>query len=147
MIGRVSLLFRDTFDGPVQNRGIEELGTPFQTDNLRLQMPLVSVKPEHWSTKFLLDLMTQTVTFPERLKAGVSNDWKLGHKTGTSNTWKGVTAATNDVGILTGPTRQKIAIVVFIADNFSLSVTQKWWAACGSDHRHLSRLRPIDGQP
>jgi len=59
------------------------------------------------STKFLLDLMTQTVTFHERLKAGVSNGWKLGHKTGTSNTWKGVTAATNDVGILTGPTGQK----------------------------------------
>ncbi len=61
--------------------------------------------------------MTRTVTFPDRLKAGVSKGWKLGHKTGSSSTWKGVTAATNDVGILTGSAGQKIAIVVFIADS------------------------------
>jgi beta-lactamase class A len=69
------------------------------------------------STKHLLEVMKQTTTFPDRLKAGVPKDWSLGHKTGTSNTWKGVTAATNDVGILFAPSGDKIAIAVFIADS------------------------------
>jgi beta-lactamase class A len=69
------------------------------------------------STTFLLEMMSKTVTFPNRLKAGVSKGWKLGHKTGTSDTWKGVTAATNDVGLLTGPDGHKISIVVFVGDS------------------------------
>ena len=32
-----------------------------------------------------------------------SSGWILAHKTGNSSAWKGVTAATNDVGILTAP--------------------------------------------
>jgi beta-lactamase class A len=55
------------------------------------------------STRRLLEIMTQTATFPDRLKAGVSPGWILAHKTGTSGTWRGVTAATNDVGILMAP--------------------------------------------
>ncbi|HEX3359132.1 MAG TPA: class A beta-lactamase [Tepidisphaeraceae bacterium] len=69
------------------------------------------------STKYLLDVMNQTRTFPDRLKAGVSNGWTLAHKTGTSSTWNGVTAATNDVGILTTPDGDRLSIVVFIADS------------------------------
>jgi beta-lactamase class A len=69
------------------------------------------------STKYLCDVMAQTVTFPNRLKAGVPHGWTLGHKTGTSGSWKGVTAATNDVGILTAPDGSRFSIVVFIADS------------------------------
>ena len=69
------------------------------------------------STKYLLDVMTQTVTFPDRLKAGVRKGWEIAHKTGTSGSWKGVTAATNDVGILTAPSGRKLAIVAFIGDS------------------------------
>ena len=69
------------------------------------------------STKFLLDVMTQTVTSPDRLKAGVSKGWTLAHKTGTSGSWKGVTAATNDVGVLTAPDGRRLSIVVFIGDS------------------------------
>jgi beta-lactamase class A len=69
------------------------------------------------STKHLLEVMQQTNTFPDRLKAGVPKDWSLAHKTGTSNTWKGVTAATNDVGILIAPSGDKIAVAVFISDS------------------------------
>jgi beta-lactamase class A len=65
----------------------------------------------------LLDIMAQTVTFPDRLKAGVSDGWTLAHKTGTSSTWRGVTAATNDVGVLTGPDGTLVTIAVFIADS------------------------------
>ena len=68
-------------------------------------------------TRRLLDIMTQTVTFPDRLKAGTVEGWVLAHKTGTSGTWNGVTAATNDVGILTAPQGGLVSIVVFIADS------------------------------
>lgn len=69
------------------------------------------------STDHLLKVMTGTVTGPDRLKAGVSGGWSLAHKTGTSSTWKGVTAATNDVGVLTAPNGERVAIAVFVADS------------------------------
>jgi beta-lactamase class A len=69
------------------------------------------------STRHIIDVMTQTVTFPDRLKAGVAPGWAIAHKTGTSGTWQGMTIATNDVGILTAPGGGKVAIAVFIADS------------------------------
>ncbi len=69
------------------------------------------------ATRYILDVMAQTVTFPDRLKAGLLPGWKIAHKTGTSGSWNGVTVATNDVGILTAPDRSSIAIAVFIADS------------------------------
>jgi beta-lactamase class A len=68
------------------------------------------------STNHLLNVMSQTVTFPDRLKAGLKNGWTVAHKTGTSGGWKGVTAATNDVGVLTAPDGHRVAIAVFIGD-------------------------------
>lgn len=69
------------------------------------------------STRHVLEVMSQTVTFPDRLKAGVPAGWTIAHKTGTSGSWKGVTAATNDVGILTAPDGRVISVAVFIADS------------------------------
>jgi beta-lactamase class A len=68
-------------------------------------------------TAHLLAIMNQTVTFPDRLKAGLTSGWTLGHKTGTSNTWQGITAATNDVGVLRSPDGRFIGIAVFIASS------------------------------
>jgi beta-lactamase class A len=68
------------------------------------------------STKYLLDVMSRNKTFSDRLRGGVPHGWTLGDKTGTSGSWKGVTAATNDVGILTSPNGSRLCIVVFIAD-------------------------------
>ena len=69
------------------------------------------------STRFLLDVMEQTATGPDRLKAGLSGGWKLGHKTGTSGCLKLFCVAMNDVGVLWPPTRTPVAIVVFVADS------------------------------
>lgn len=69
------------------------------------------------STRKLLDVMESTVTGPRRLRAGVPKDWRIGHKTGTSRGWKGMVAATNDVGILTSPSGKRIPIAVFVADS------------------------------
>ncbi len=69
------------------------------------------------STRHLLEVMGQTVTFPDRLKAGVLDGWTLAHKTGTSGDWHGVTAATNDVGVLRAPDGRYVSVAVFIADS------------------------------
>ncbi len=67
------------------------------------------------STAQILNVMDQTVTGPDRLMAGIPADWKIGHKTGTSGDWHGVTAATNDVGILRSPRGDTLFVSVFIA--------------------------------
>ncbi len=69
------------------------------------------------STDFLLAAMKDCATFPDRLKAGTPSAWQIMHKTGTSGTWKGVTAATNDVGILKAPDGTLIVISALIADS------------------------------
>ncbi len=69
------------------------------------------------SSTFLIETMRRTVTFPDRLGAGTPRGWQLAHKTGTSSTWNGLTAATNDVGILTAPDGGTIAVVAFVADS------------------------------
>ncbi len=69
------------------------------------------------STKRLLQIMMQTKTFPDRLKAGVAGGWTLAHKTGTGGTWQGVTVAVNDVGILISPDGTFVSVVVFITDS------------------------------
>ncbi len=76
------------------------------------------------STRFVLDVMAGTVTFPDRLKAGVPAGWELGHKTGTSGSWQGVTAATNDVGVLKAPDGGSVLVVVFIRDSRAPSATR-----------------------
>lgn len=69
------------------------------------------------STQYLLSVMRRTVTFPDRLKAGIPAGWTIGHKTGTSQTWKGVNGVTNDVGMLTAPDGRQYAVAVFIAES------------------------------
>jgi beta-lactamase class A len=69
------------------------------------------------STSHLLNMLKETVTFPDRLKAGVSRGWTIAHKTGTGGFWNGITAATNDVGVLIAPDHSAISIAVFIADS------------------------------
>ncbi|MBC7804861.1 MAG: class A beta-lactamase [Akkermansiaceae bacterium] len=69
------------------------------------------------STRHLLSVMRRTATGPDRLKAGVPKGWTLAHKTGTSGTYKGVTMATNDVGVLTTPDGRNIAVAVFVAES------------------------------
>jgi beta-lactamase class A len=69
------------------------------------------------STAFVLQAMNECATFPDRLKAGAAPGWKVAHKTGTSGSWNGLTAATNDVGILTSPDGSELSIAVFVADS------------------------------
>ncbi len=70
------------------------------------------------SYKFLWETMTATTTGAKRIKGGLPEGTPVAHKTGTSDTNKeGVTAATNDIGIITLPNGQHYAISVFVAES------------------------------
>lgn len=66
---------------------------------------------------FLLETMTNATTGPHRLRAGLPPGTVLAHKTGSSGTRAGLTAATNDIGLVTLPDGRKLAIAVFVTDS------------------------------
>lgn len=69
------------------------------------------------NTDFLMKLMIQTVTGPNRLKGLLPKEMIVAHKTGTSDTnEKGITAAINDVGIITLVSGEHLALSIFISD-------------------------------
>jgi beta-lactamase class A len=61
--------------------------------------------------------MDATTTGPDRLKAGAPPGWSVAHKTGSSATWRGLAAATNDVGLMIAPDGSRILIAAFLADS------------------------------
>lgn len=65
----------------------------------------------------LLKFMTDSPTGPKRLKGLLPPGTPVAHKTGTSGTRDRITAATNDIGIITLPNGNHIAIAVFVADS------------------------------
>ncbi|MEW5856328.1 MAG: class A beta-lactamase, subclass A2 [Cyanobacteriota bacterium] len=69
------------------------------------------------SQALLLQLMTETTTGSKRIKGLLPDGTVVAHKTGTSSTVNGVTAATNDVGLVTLPNGQHMAIAVFVSDS------------------------------
>ncbi len=55
------------------------------------------------SAAFLVETLEKTATGKKRLKAGLPEGTVIAHKTGSSGTFEGVAAASNDVGIVTLP--------------------------------------------
>jgi len=51
------------------------------------------------------------------LQGLLPNGTVVAHKTGTSGTQNGITAATNDIGIITLPNGKHFAIAVFVSDS------------------------------
>jgi beta-lactamase class A len=65
------------------------------------------------STQYLLNLMyAQTV--PRRLRDGLPTDVRLADKTGSSSTVDGMTAAYNDIGLLTWPDGYTVVVAAFL---------------------------------
>ncbi len=62
----------------------------------------------------LLKFMTESTPGAKRLKGLLPAGTAVAHKTGTQN---GITAATNDIGIITLPNGKHIAIAVFVSDS------------------------------
>lgn len=69
------------------------------------------------STEFLIKVMEKTNTGANRLISQLPKNTIVAHKTGTSSTERGVTAATNDAGVVTLPDGRRYAISVFVSDS------------------------------
>lgn len=67
------------------------------------------------SRHHLLRLLTETPTGPNRIRGRLPKGTPVAHKTGSSRTVDGVTAATNDIGIITLPNGQRVAVAVFVS--------------------------------
>jgi beta-lactamase class A len=67
------------------------------------------------SSSYLIDLMNQSKTGPDRLKSGLSEGWSIAHKTGTGQVLGTFATGYNDVGILYGPQGRTYAVVAMIA--------------------------------
>ncbi|HEV8593097.1 MAG TPA: serine hydrolase, partial [Pyrinomonadaceae bacterium] len=65
----------------------------------------------------LLQFMYNSTPGKNRLKGLLPERTPVAHKTGTSGTRAGVTAATNDIGIITLPNGNHLAIAVFVGDS------------------------------
>ncbi len=70
------------------------------------------------SSTFLWKIMAETSTGTARIKGQLPAGTVVAHKTGLSDTnAQGVTAATNDIGIVTLPDGRHVAISVFVSDS------------------------------
>ena len=81
----------------------------------------IATKPSFLSKSshdYLWQLMDETSTGTKQIKGLLPENIKVAHKTGRSSTnEKGVTAATNDVGIITLPNGKHLAIAVFVTNS------------------------------
>jgi beta-lactamase class A len=77
------------------------------------------------SQTLLLQLMTETPTGLQRIKGLLPEGTVVAHKTGTSRTVDGVTAATNDVGLVTLPNGNHLAVAVFVSDSRADDATRE----------------------
>lgn len=69
------------------------------------------------SRALLLNLMTESPTGRNRVRAGLPQGTPFAHKTGTGGTKDGITGATNDIGIVTLPDGSHFAIAVYVMDS------------------------------
>jgi len=104
-----------------------EMGRDYQAQYRSWAMPAAAVD---WLTALqqgkglspasrglLLGWMTATKTFPTRLKGRLPAGTEVAHKTGSSGSRNGVSAATNDIGIITLPDGPHLAVAVFLRDS------------------------------
>jgi beta-lactamase class A len=69
------------------------------------------------SQALLLRWMTEGSTGKKRIKGLLPKGTVVAHKTGTSKTVDGMAGATNDVGLVTLPNGNHLAIAVFVSDS------------------------------
>lgn len=74
---------------------------------------------------FLLKTMADSQTGLDQLRAGLPPGTMLAHKTGHSGTHGGVTAATNDIGLVTLPDGRRLAVAVFVTDSRADETTRQ----------------------
>lgn len=67
--------------------------------------------------KLIMDFMNESVPGQDRLRGLLPDSAYVAHKTGTSGTRGGITAATNDIGIIQLPNGNYALIAVFVGDS------------------------------
>jgi len=84
---------------------------------VQLLQLLVSKPPfSRIANDLLIEVLTGSVTGPNRLRAGLPPGTVLAHKTGTSGEHNGKAEATNDMGLVTLPDGRRLAVAVFVTD-------------------------------
>jgi beta-lactamase class A len=105
----------------------KEIGQDWQTQYRNWASPdasihlLSSLHERHGiseqSQQLLYKFMIETPTFPTRLKGLLPKTAVIAHKTGSSGSNNGITAATNDIGLITLPNGLLVAIAVYVSDS------------------------------
>lgn len=105
----------------------KEIGQDWETQYRNWASPVASVQLlrslherrglSEKSQQLLYKFMTETPTFPNRLKGLLPKTAVVAHKTGSSGTNNGITAATNDIGLITLPNGHHLAIAVYVSDS------------------------------
>lgn len=75
-------------------------------------------------TRLILDWLRDTPRALNRLKGGVPQGTLVMHKPGTSFTANGLTAATNDIGLIALPDGRRLATAVFVTDSTADEATR-----------------------
>ncbi|MGC2268017.1 MAG: class A beta-lactamase [Candidatus Acidiferrales bacterium] len=78
--------------------------------------------PEH--TRLLLQWMQDASTGLHRIRRDLPAGTIVMHKTGSSGTKRGVTFATNDIGLITLPDGRRLAIAIFVTDSTADEATR-----------------------
>ena len=78
-------------------------------------------KPNH---DLLAKYLIESTSFPTRIKGLLPPGTVVAHKTGSSGERNGIAAATNDIGIVTLPGGNHLAIAVFVSDSKANSATR-----------------------
>ena len=76
------------------------------------------------SCRYLLGVMENSKTGPQRMRAGLAPGWTLAHKTGTGQELGGLATGYNDVGLVTAPDGRAYAIAVMIGRT-TLTIPQR----------------------
>ncbi len=131
--------------------GMKETPTPrYSTTVCNCPVPLDHY-PDPIVIRILQRLMTDSVPGAKRLKALLPKETVVAHKTGTSGTQNGITVATNDIGLITLPNGNHLAIAVFVSDSPADEKTREaviakiakaaWdkWAEIQSPERKVSK--------
>ncbi len=66
------------------------------------------------STRQMMGMLERVQSGPQRLKAGVPDGWRVGHKTGTGQVLESIATGYNDVGIITAPDGTRYAVAVML---------------------------------
>ncbi len=94
------------------------------------QLLQISFRPNFLSKTnhdYLWKILKETSTGPKQIKGLLQNSTIVAHKTGRSNTnEQGITAATNDVGIITLPTGNHLIVTVFISNSSTDLATREF---------------------